>query len=163
MADLARNDIDTALIALAFTGGSPKKASALLADKGIDIDAKTLSRWKNATHADRYAEIQQQHGPEIEQHLIAVSRELAVLYSEGERIAAQATIDAIERGDLKDPSGAMRNFAVARGISTDQMLKLDGRPTEIVVTGDARDLLNEIKQIIRPNLPYDADTTAEDA
>jgi hypothetical protein len=65
MARKSDQEIERGLLVVAELGGEYRKASEALKADGIGISAKTLEKWVNHIHTERYAEVRAQVLPQI--------------------------------------------------------------------------------------------------
>jgi hypothetical protein len=104
-------------------------------------DPATVRTWILSTHRERFFELREQYGPEVEREVAyrltnlagraAIAAELAVIKSE----------ERLETGEEVDPSRAAVNLTRVNQLSLDKMLTLTGRPTEIKEGSDVEGLL----------------------
>jgi hypothetical protein len=91
------------------------------------VDATTVVKWTKpgSRHYERYTQLLEQYGPEIEAQAINDARGLLITYAEKERQA----LDALDLSSLdqRDIPGAIRNLATAKAINADKVIPLDGR------------------------------------
>jgi hypothetical protein len=139
-------EVDTGLTVLALCGGDSKEAERRLEASGSPIPSSTLRDWRTSTHADRYVEICQERAPEIEKRVLQQSQEIQQRALAASLKAVDAAEQQIDSGDAKDPSATAKNLALTYGIITDKALVLQGRPSTIIGTQDARDLLEDIRR-----------------
>lgn len=141
--EFSPEEIEHALTALALVGGNKNRARELLKHDTTfqrTPDAATLTRWKHE-HAERYATIQTEQAPKIEQGTIATLKAIAQLSAEGQMAATEQTIKRIPDLDGKDAATVARNLAIAGGVAVDKHLLLEGRPNVIQARPDVeRDL-----------------------
>jgi hypothetical protein len=124
------NRITRGFLALIANGDNARAAARSLKDTDDPIPHQTLQDWRHR-YAERYQELQEQHGPEIEQALARGARLTALRAFHVTQKAVDATEEQIDSGDIRDPAGTARNLATTGAILTDKMLALTGRPTQI--------------------------------
>ena len=133
--------VDRALLVLAINGGNSVKAEAALKAQGQEVPARTLIDWKTDLYPRRYLYIQQNHGRELEDVLVAQQRELALSAS----LKALEGIQGIDldRIDMRDKAKTVQALQTSAAIATDKVLTLTGRPTNVTVTADATAVLKK--------------------
>lgn len=127
--------VEEALLAVVMSGGVVREAAAL-----VDIPKETIRDWTNL-HAGRLAELRAAHGPELEKR--AVDGLMAfVTAAEGvKRTALESTQDALDAGEIKDPSSALKNISISQGIAVTKVMELTGRPTANQIKQSPAELL----------------------
>lgn len=153
---------DIILRTLALNGGNSEAAHEQLKAEGIDIAAVTLRAWRNTTHAGRYQDICLQIAPEIEKLVVQRSAEIQRRALDVSLKAIDAAEQQLADGKAKDPAATAKNLALTHGIITDKSLTLQGRPSSIVGTTDARELLQEIRRDLG-SIPSTAEELETDA
>ena len=131
-------EIDQGLFALVLASGNSRRASAMLADRGLKIPHTTLDTWKHRTHPDRYERIKEDSLPGIRARL---ADEMEALAQDQIELEAEMTARLRERLPEipdRDLPGALRNIAVAKGINVDKTAPIRGEPTQIVGTAVER-------------------------
>jgi hypothetical protein len=154
--------VDTALLTLILAGRNSGVASRRLAENGIEVNPRTLRSWRDKVHADRYAELEHQHAPQIEKQMMSQARAIATAANIATLEAIEAARKQVEAGEARDPSTVARNLAVTMGVATDKSLLLDGRPTEIHSSQDVEQLLADVRRMLGPSYARNRaiDTTA---
>jgi hypothetical protein len=135
---------DTALLELALCGGNSGVAADRLREKGFEIGDDVLRHWRLYTYAGRYHELAEGRAREIEDAVVVKQREAAMRAVELQIRATEKTMDALDSGDVKDPSSVVKNAAIAAGVNVDKVLTLTGRPSAIVSHSDPREALERI-------------------
>ena len=155
-------EIDLGLRTLALEGGNSQAAHERLKEGGLDIPSVTLRDWRNTSRVERYQDICVQVAPEIERVVVQRSAEIQRRALDVSLKAIDAAEQQITNGEAKDPSATAKNLALTHGIITDKTLILQGRPTNIDLTLDARDLIAEIRKDLGsiPSTAEDLETTA---
>jgi uncharacterized protein YeaC (DUF1315 family) len=134
----------TALMALIAWAGNAAAASRYLkSDKGIEINPATLSNWKQ-THAIRYDELREKYSAQLEESLAHEFREVAMQAVQLERLAMERATEALEKNQDKDPSRSAANAARVAQSSTDKLLSLTGRPTQITESRNIGEILRSL-------------------
>lgn len=148
--------IDVALLALAGCGGNAAEAARQLAAAdaepvpGKDVAAipeRTIREWRAGVHAGRFVELSQKHGRRIEESIAVQAREVLLRIGEVEILALEKTKEKLESGDVSDPSTVLRNLATTKGINTDKLMTLTGRPNVITHERSAEDILKAINEL----------------
>lgn len=147
-----KKQIDACILALVLNGGS-------ISDTALEYGESpaAIREWRRRYPA-RYAELQQEYGPEIERRAVA---ELQAFITRAERakgLALSRTVDLMEAdardeashqelvdsgalGDdeIKPPTmrvrnthAALKDIAIAQGISVQKVLELTNRPTQVI-------------------------------
>lgn len=132
--DYTAEDVERALLALAFANGNASAANRSLEQQGHPVPVSTIQLW-GEREAERYAKIRDDLVPRIHANLAQDSEDLArkALH------AAANTIDdyetAREEKNLKAAnalSSMARNIATVSGISLDKVAPLRQRPSQII-------------------------------
>jgi transposase-like protein len=128
--------VDKALLALIVTG-SVKEAS-----EQTGINTSTLSLWRRQQHADRYAELAEEHAP-------AARRKIAAELDSLVQAKIEMSWRLIERFDPskiyeRDIPKALAELSRSKATDIDKGLLLRGQPTAIVQKQDATELLEAI-------------------
>jgi hypothetical protein len=139
-------EVDVGLTTLALCGGDSKEAERRLEAAGSLIPSSTLRDWRTSVHPDRYVELCHLHAPEIEKRVIQRSQEIQQRALDVSLKAINAAEQQLDANEAKDPGALAKNLALTHGIITDKSLTLQGRPSSIVGTTDARELLAEIRK-----------------
>lgn len=132
--------VDTALLAIAMTGGGILAAQKLLKPKGIDIPRSTLETWPHI-YPNRYRDIAERHKSAIEGEIVASVRSLALRASHVAQRALELEEQRIESGEIHDAAASLRNIATTVGIAVDKTLLIEGRPTQITEQRTTDDVL----------------------
>ena len=138
--------VDRGLLAVAACAGNSAEASRRLGDQGLEIPARTLRAWRCETYPERYVELANAHGHEIEEILVARTREVSLKAAEAELLAIDKTVEELEAGNARDPSASARNLATVRGIGTDKLALLTGRPTHRVEQRTSDDIMDRLRK-----------------
>jgi hypothetical protein len=149
-------EITRGLAELARAGGNERVASERLAELGYDIPRSTLSYWRRVTKRDRYIYQAEMVARQVEESVVHDMRENLILAAEAERAALEATLDQINSGNAKDPSGIARNVSTTKGINLTHLLTYTGRPNQIVEHRSAQETLDNIARMV-PNGVIEAD------
>lgn len=137
--------LETGLLALVASAGSPTRASRALAEQGHDVPKQTLDRWKTQ-HAQRYQELQDRFADQLEKQLVRQQRELALHAHEVAMLAVDKTREALEADNVKDPAGTARNLEVTAATAIDKVLLLTDRPTQITESREPSKLIASLAQ-----------------
>jgi hypothetical protein len=113
------------------------------------ITAPTLSTWAQERFPDRYMEIEERFGREIEQRIVMEARETAFMAGEAERKGIQQVMKEIEAGEITGRELAQATYALSKIKSTniDKVLALTGRPTNPQGKGSVADALGVIREL----------------
>lgn len=149
--------VTQAVHALAVSGGSPTGAQRLL---DFPISADTLARWRDETHAQRYADSLTKVQRDIESDTIVNLRTLA-------KRATEIEAELLERAGQvqfeRDVPSALRAVSDTRAKAVDKLMVLTGRsPESGEVGGDLRSLLDGMaaKGLISLNVSLTLDKEA---
>lgn len=140
--------ITKGLNALLAFGGSPAAASKALKQAfALAIPAKTLQTWRDSTHADRYAALQAEFGPEIEQAIVRDTRDLARAATTVERLAIEQAYEALESGAVRPEVAAQiaLNMSKVKQSNLDKLLALTGRPQQITEHRSAAEIIRALR------------------
>lgn len=154
--------VQAGLTQIALNAGNHRNAHKALAAMGYHIPPGTLEDWKNRTHADRYQQVRDELVPQVHARIAEECEDNARLAAEIEALALEATRQQLATGDLKDASSAARNMATVRGINIDKASLLRGRPTSIVETRDATEVLRSLAAQIPDLQPHINSTATEE-
>lgn len=146
--------VEIGLKALIRTGGRAKSAEKYLEDEGVRIPAYMLHKWK-ISHAAEYDALRETHAAEIEAHLAHDWRDNARLAVDGSALAVEAAIENLESGKDSDPARTAANLAKVAQSSTDKLLALTGRPTQITETRNAGEIIRKLVQLGVVKVPDD--------
>lgn len=148
--------VDEALIALAYTGGNGRKASQI-----TGIPQATLYEWRTDTHRERYMEIAERERPKLEQ--LAVGGAVAQIIraddagnSMHDRLAELLENPDASPKEIAELAGAIQRIQTAKGINGTKLLEFTGRPTQIHEHRDATQILKGLQQRF-PGLVVDAE------
>jgi hypothetical protein len=127
------------------------RGNILEASRRTEIGYSTLRGWAQETYSDRYQEIEQRFGQEIEQQIVMEARDTAHLAARAVRTGVEKTLEEIQNGELKGRELAQATYALAKimGTNVDKVLALTGRPTNPGRGGvtDAIGLLRELESM----------------
>lgn len=137
-------EIDRGLLALALAGGNAMRASRELEALGHPVPWRTLYNWRDK-HAQRLSELRTEHAPKIEALIVREARDSALLAAQVEQAGLARLQDNIDDIDLKDLSKTVKDASVSKAVNVDQVLKLEGRPTQIVENRQASDLIRKLR------------------
>lgn len=138
-------EIETCLFALvAWAGNSKAAADYLKSEKGINISQPTLHSWKSGRHSIRYDEIREKHSQEMEARLAHEMRDVAMLATDAARTAVTIAKANLESGSEKDPARASANLIRVAQSSTDKLLSLTGRPSQITESRNVGEILRSL-------------------
>lgn len=132
-------DVINALSTVVACHGSINKAAEV-----TGITAATLSRWK-AAYPRRYAALHDTVSRELEEDGIRYGREMILKLHEAEELALEKTVDALKEGNVRDPAGTLQRLATTRGITTDKLMTLTGRPTSITENRSVEEILRALR------------------
>lgn len=135
-----------------YTAQEKDKALALVAITGnlnavseqTGIPKATLSYWRRQP---RYQEIHDKLAPQLEQEIVRSLRESISLADQVEKAALALELQRIEAGDIKDSASSARNMATVKGINSDKLLQLTGRPTQITEHRNTDELLTRLERM----------------
>ena len=140
----SEEDLTTALMSLvAWAGNASAAARYLKSEKGISVSVATLCDWK-VRHGERYDELREKYQAQLEGNLAHELRDCARLAVEVERLALEKTRERLEAGKERDPSRAAANLAMVAAKSTDKLMTLTARPTQITENRDATEILRSL-------------------
>jgi hypothetical protein len=106
----------------------------------------TLRKWRDSTHSERYAQLQADHGKDIEEAMVRDTRDLARAAAIAERLAIEKTIDELEADRSRiDPAQAAVAMSKVKQSNIDKMLALTGRPQSITEHRNATELLRALE------------------
>lgn len=123
--DLEPSVVDKVLLAIIASNGSPEDAYVKLTEEGLDLPIESLTEIK-LSHPERYRQLDEQYGRNLELEIILRARQNALRASE---IEAQLMEDMTSVGDREKPQ-ALRAIADVKAKSVDKVLALTGRPTD---------------------------------
>jgi hypothetical protein len=143
-----REKIDQALLALVVTGGNASAAHTQLEAAGINVPRRTLQDWRTR-HAQRYQQLQDQYGPQLEQQIVRNTRERISALDALEGDVIQKLHEDLDSLEAKDKANALKSITTSKAINVDKLLTLTNRPSVIVSNQSADDLEAEIASIKR--------------
>lgn len=131
-------------MALVAWAGSPTNAARHLKSSGkLDVSSSTLASWKQ-THALRYDELREKYSAQMEEALSHEFREAAMQAVQLEKLAMEKATALLEAGKDNDPSRSAANAARVAQSSTDKLLSLTGRPTQIVEQRNTEEIIRSL-------------------
>lgn len=148
MTTYTEHDIDRGLKALLAFGGSPTAAHRALKEAfELDIPTGTLKSWRDNVHAELYAKLQEEYGPEIEKAMVRDIRDLARAASTVERLAIEHALEALERGHVRPAEAAQiaLNLSKVKQSNIDKLLALTGRPQQITEHRSAAEIIRALE------------------
>ena len=113
-------------------------------DKTWRVPLRTLQEWHTDTHAHRYRQLERDHGRELEALAIDSARRTLTLAAEVELLGLTQMREELQARKARDPSQMALNASKIKSANVDQVLKLTGRPTEVVEHRNADDLLDSL-------------------
>lgn len=137
--------LERSLLAVAAFNGNTRRASAFLAEDGLEISHQTLWNWTNKVHLERYEGIRAERLPRVQRHAAEQHMELMTRNMELEGKLLDDLDDKRHELAARDISAAARNAAVGTGIHTEKSQLLNDQPTEIHKNRDASDVLRLLK------------------
>ncbi len=113
------------------------------------IHANTLSTWSQERYPERYMEIEDRFGREIEQQIVMEARDIALKAGQAERVGIEKVMEEIENGSLTGRELAQATYALSKIKSTnvDKVLALTGRPTNPQGKGSVTDALAVVREL----------------
>jgi hypothetical protein len=136
-------------------------------ERRTGLNYETIRTWAQDTYADRYMEIEERFGKEIEQQIVMEARETAHLAAAAARDGVKKLHEEIVEGKITGHYLGQATYSLAKIANTnvDQVLKLTGRPTNPTqgTADDAMRVLRDLTQmglIQLPALKVDAEATA---
>lgn len=140
-------EVEMGLMALVAWAGSPTRAARYLKETGkLDVSDSTLRNWKQV-HAIRYTELREKYKDQLEEQLTQELRDVAIIATNAARLAVEKATDALESGEERDPARAAANLSKVAATSTDKVLSLTGRPTQITQTRNAEEIIRSLVQL----------------
>lgn len=150
--------VEAVLQALAYTG-SPTRVAEAFSDT-LGVDESLVRYWRDKLYRERYEQIRDEIGPQLEQHAIETSRQFIVAAGEKERELLEHLDPS--KLDQRDISGTLRNVATAKALSNDKILgPLTGRPTAVVAHRTLDEYLGDLARRF-PSAVHVVDSTAEE-
>lgn len=137
--------IEQALLAMVYTR-QIKAAQEQLKLAGVDPvpSYSTMKEWKTR-FSGRMAELTEQHGAEIERHVVSKYLDIVGKAVNVTDILLDKTVEQAEEGTLRDPAGSARNAAVIAAMFQDKVLLIQGKPTQII--GKEKDAEEAIRRL----------------
>lgn len=149
MTDYTEQEIERGLYALIAFGGAPAPAARALRDAfGLVIPSTTLKSWRDSTHAQRYCDLQDQHGKDIEDAMVRDARDIARASSAALREAIELTWDKLQNAHTIRASEAAQiaaSMAKVQATNIDKLLTLTGRPQAITENRSAADIIRALE------------------
>lgn len=149
--------VDRALTLILFGTSIPDVIAILRKEYDTSVTPQTLRKWRDDTHAKRYAELHDKYKDEIEQDAIRRMRERLKLVDKAEMLAVTRVISQLEEQKLTGKDAAMAALQMSRvkAQNVEKLMQLTGRPTSIIEdrTGDVTNqVLRELmgKGVIKP-------------
>lgn len=126
--------VDRALTLMLFGVSMPDIIAVMKNEYNTNVTPQTLRRWKDDTHAKRYAELHDKHKDEIENDAIRRMRERIRLVDQAEMLAVTKVITQLEQGRLDgaQASQAALNMSRVKSQNVEKLMQLTGRPTQII-------------------------------
>lgn len=153
--------VTAGLMAMIAWAGNASAASRQLAREGTwQISAAVLTQWRTL-HGARYDQLREKYAGQMEANLAHEFRDVARLAVEVERLALEKTVAGLVSGEERDPSRAAANAARVAQSSTDKLLSITGRPTQITETRGLQEILRSLaaKGVLQLPEVTDADST----
>lgn len=150
--------VDAALTVYAITRSSPKAAEA------AGVSAETVLDWAKRKFRDRFHEIQTRESARIEAQAANRARTIFEKAGHAEEMYLDKITDPgfIEKLEPRDVANTLRNVSTVKGINTDHMLKLEGRPTNVTEVRDPDQYLKQLAERFPHVLRVDAEADAEE-
>jgi hypothetical protein len=142
-----REKIDQALLALVVTGGNAAAAHTHLEAAGVHVPERTIRNWREK-HLERYQQLQDQYGPQLEQQIVRNTRERISALDALEGDVIQALHEDLDALEAKDKANALKSITTSKAINVDKLLTLTNRPSVIVSNQTADDLYREAAKIV---------------
>lgn len=171
MAEHAPATVDRALTLMIFGTSMVEVMKVLRDEYKTPVTIQTLRKWKEDTHAKRYAELHDKYKDDIENEAIRRMRERLRLVDQAEMLAVTRVITELENSRLggKDAAVAALNMSRVKAQNVEKLMQLTGRPTQIIEdrTGSQTEqVLRELMGtgVIKPVLkPVPNESEEEDA
>lgn len=154
-------EITTALLTLAHHAGNSERAAAQLQQQGLQISSRTLRGWREGKHAERYRQLHETHGREIETALIPELRSNAIEGARVALLAIQKAAEEIEAGNVRDLASAARNLQVASATAMDKLYLATDRPNAPREQRSVEEILRSLEHLVGLK-GYDTSSTAEE-
>ena len=140
-----QEEIDDALTALIAYAGNASGACRYLESEGKRSPGAThLKAWAQTTHWERYEELRDKFAEKHENTLANNYRDAARFATEVTMLAVEKAKERLEKGKDEDPARSAAALAKVGQGSTDKLLSLTGRPTQITETRDIGPLLRSL-------------------
>src|SRR4051794_18640706 len=88
--------VDLGLLALATYGSAVQASKILRAQHGLAISPRLLNKWRQTTHAERWVELSNRHGREIQARHSAQLRDLIGRLTSAQMLAVEQAIAQLE-------------------------------------------------------------------
>lgn len=141
--EFSDEDKQRALAIMVACGGSAQRASALLAEDGLEVGAATLRSWKRYMRDD-YERLRAEMAPRLEAELVHVMRETAIEAARVERKAIELAERKLDNGTDYDPAKTAVSMSRIKATATDRLLTLTGRPQSIVEHRRAEEIMRSL-------------------
>lgn len=148
--------VERGLVAVVFASGNTSEAN-----RRTGIPRQTLDRWK-ALHADRYQELRVKYRHEIEERVVQDARDLLVEISRAEHLAVRRSRERLEKDEDSQPATTLQRLSTSKGINTDKLLLLEGRPTQISSTESPEEILKQLREHLKRAGAIDVHVEAEE-
>jgi hypothetical protein len=153
-------EVMTCLLALVMCSGNVTTALEFLKqEKGLSPNKDTLHQWRRGKWAQQYDRLREKHVAELEATLAGDMREVAATALGVQMIALDQAKQRLLAGKEEDPARAAANLSRVMQVSTDRMLLLSGRPTQISESRDVAEILRGLVAIGVLEPPDVADAT----
>lgn len=139
-------EIRQALTILCLTGGS-ERAAERCAEQGIPVAGRTLRRWRESDHRELFLEIASSLQPEIEKAVVASTLDYLQRSEELKGDLLGLLKEQIDAKEVKDPAKAAQHLSVSQGIGIDTVLKVQGRPTQLIQHSSVDDSVATLKRL----------------
>ena len=141
-APFSQEQIDDALMALIAWAGNASAAVRHLKSVGKRAPrVETLLNWSRTLHWERYQELREKYGDQIEKGLAADYLDSARELREVAHMAAEKAKERLEAGEDQDPGRTAANLARASAIALEKSLTLQGKPTQITESRNPSEIL----------------------
>lgn len=135
-------EITDALMAMIASAGSATRAKALLEQQEKRAPAVgTLREWVTHTHWQQYQELRDKWAAQIETGIVNDYRDAIRSALEAELLAIEKAKERLENNKDEDPARTAANLARAAQSSTDKMMTMQGKPTQISETRDVMEIM----------------------
>ena len=150
--------IELALIAVAYSNGNTRKASGELKSAGLKIPHKTLWRWSREQHVQRYEQVRTKVLPPLRARAAENFRDIAARQASAAAKMTDRLEKEVDQIDAKDLPKGVQAVTTAAAISVDKAEKLDDQPTQIIQHSPS-DILRALKG---KGLEIDGEVAAEE-